>query len=253
MAEAKSKIKKKMYVKILAPKLFNNVVIGETYVETPNVLVGRKIKANLMTLTGNPRSQSVQIRLDITGVQGGDSVTTEAFSYMILPSFMRRLVRKGKGRIDAAYTLATKDGKLVRVCPYILTVYKTSKSVHTDLRNRIHSLLIKHLAKNDYEVVMQDILAGKLQNAIKADLSKIHPIRQFDIRAFRIVGTGTAPEIAEDEPVASPEVPADEEDSEKPKKSRKKKAPQEEEMEAEAKAAAEAGLEQQSDDEDDDN
>jgi len=51
----KTVIKKKKWVPIQAPKLFNEQIIGESLVGEAQELVGRRATVSLMTLTGDPQ------------------------------------------------------------------------------------------------------------------------------------------------------------------------------------------------------
>ena len=56
---AEVKKKRKMWVTILAPPMFNNVEVGESYCSGPETLIGKVVKVNMMTLTQDPRKQGM--------------------------------------------------------------------------------------------------------------------------------------------------------------------------------------------------
>ena len=55
---AKAKVIKKEWYPILAPKIFQNTVLGETYVYEPEQMVGKGITKNLMNLTNDVKRQN---------------------------------------------------------------------------------------------------------------------------------------------------------------------------------------------------
>ena len=67
MAKAKArakkltKAKKKTWVKIHAPKIFNEQIIGETLVADSSLTIGKPITVNLMNLTGDIKKQQINI------------------------------------------------------------------------------------------------------------------------------------------------------------------------------------------------
>ena len=58
---SKIKVKKKIWYKVIAPKIFAQKEIGESYLSDPAKAVGRKLSVNLKELTGNIKSQNVYI------------------------------------------------------------------------------------------------------------------------------------------------------------------------------------------------
>jgi ribosomal protein S3AE len=184
MAEIKSK--KKVFVKILAPKQFNNQVIGESLVLDPRVLLERKVKMNMMSLTNDPKSQNVQVKFKITGLKG-DSVETEIIGYKLLPAFVKRLVRKDKRRVDDCFLLKTKDNKVVVVKMFLLTLNSTSKSVATNLRRTVMNSLALKVSKLSFESFMVDLVTHRIQNTLRGELAKIYPLKQCEVRSLEVV------------------------------------------------------------------
>ncbi len=205
MAESKKKGKKKRFVQVLAPKMFSSQVIGESPVLEPNALLGRKIKVNLMGLTNNPKNQNIQVNLAITSLQG-ERVGTEITGYTLLPTFVKRMVRKGKRRVDDTFTLATKDGHKIKISPFMITLNATSNSVLTALRNAAHESLKNKVATLSYEAVFNDIVQRKLQSELRRELNKVYPLRQCEIRSIQLT-SGDIPQgagITVEKPAAKP-------------------------------------------------
>src|SRR3989344_1991933 len=87
-----SVIKKRWYA-VQAPKVFNNVVFGETLAAEPESLKGRGIKTNLGTVIRSVKKQSMEVRFKITEVQG-NTCSTELVSMEILPPHVKRIVKR---------------------------------------------------------------------------------------------------------------------------------------------------------------
>ena len=184
MAEIKSK--KKTFVKILAPKQFNNQVVGESLVLDPRVLLERKIKMNMMSLTNDPKNQNVQIKFKITALKG-DSVETEIIGYKLLPAFVKRLVRKDKRRVDDCFILKTKDDKKVVVKMFLLTLNGTSKSVAKNLRRTVMNSLALKVSKLSSEAFMGELVGHRIQNSLRGELAKVYPLKQCEIRSLEVI------------------------------------------------------------------
>lgn len=236
MAQTKTlKVKKKRWVSIVAPALFNNAFLGEVYVVEPEEAVGRAITVSLMVITGDPKRQSTHISFKVDGYQDGNLVTSMR-GMRILPSSVRRLVRRGKERADDSFDIVTQDCKKLRIKPMIVTRNSTSRSICAKLKARSRDYLVRALARSPLDKFVLDLNSYKFQKEMAQALSKIYPVSICEIRSFKVVGTGTPPvlpaepEVKEqvesvEEAESNPEEAAESPAQEKPKrKPRAKKA-----------------------------
>lgn len=184
-AQAGIKVKKKTWVPMIAPKMFNEQVVGETPTYNIPGLVGKTISVNLMTLTGDARKQSISARLRITEVKEGKALT-KLEKYEISHPAIKRLVRRKKERIDESLVYATKDGVKLRIKPFILTINLTRSSVVSELRKRLKVFLYKTVAQNTCEDMFRMVIENKLQKEIGMMLSKIYPIKNVEIRVMHL-------------------------------------------------------------------
>jgi small subunit ribosomal protein S3Ae len=182
-----TKIKKKIFAKIIAPKIFQELVIGESPVTDARLLLGRKMKLNLMGISGDPKDQNAQIKLEINSLKGADSVGAEILGYTLLPAFVRRLVRKEKCRVDDCFNVVTSDGKNVIIKPFLLTINIVPNSVLTSLRKKAAELIRAEALKFTYENFLLEIMNHKLQEKVRKDLNKVYPLKQCEIRDFQLV------------------------------------------------------------------
>lgn len=226
MADAKTK--KKKFVKIIAPRQFNEQVIGESLVADPRLLVGRKIKINMMSLTDDPRNQNIQINFLINNLKG-DSVSTEIIGYTLLPAFVKRLVRKDKKRIDDRFIAKTNDNKKIILKTFLLTLNKTTKSVLKALRKQTQELLKSNVSKKSYDELVKEIFLHRLQNETRKKLAKIYPLKQCEIRDMQLVFEKTYDEETSKQKEAKVEKPAKKEEPiERKKEPKKEEKPKEE-------------------------
>ena len=95
----KVKTVKKQWYSIIAPKLFNNVVLGETLVYEPEKMVGKCLKQNLMNLTNDIKRQNINVNFEIVNVENGKA-HTEIIGYNMVTSSVKRFVRRNVEKID---------------------------------------------------------------------------------------------------------------------------------------------------------
>ena len=230
--KATTKVKKKKWISIIAPKLFLEQQLGETPVVELEDLVGRTVTINMMTLTRDPKKQGQSATFVVTGMRN-DRAVTEMKSFRILPSSMKRMIRRGKDRLDLSLKLKTKDSVPVQVKAIILTRTTTKSSVHTAIHHEAKALLIKALTSRSYEDFVKDTIQHKIQREIFNKIKKIYPLVLFEIRAFSAIadvnGTAKQESSQEEETAYDQQDPVqDEQDDQEPtkEKSAPKKEPQ---------------------------
>lgn len=179
------KWKKKKWYKIIAPKSFREVVLGESLVIDPTALVGRTISANLMNITGNVRKQNINVKFEIASIET-DKAVTVPLSYDTVSSSIKRLVRRKRDKIDMSPVYKSSDDIKFRIKPFIITRSNCANSIHTQMRKLVLLELFNYASKTTFEQIMLDTLAGKVQNELKNKIKKIYPIRNFEIRAMTV-------------------------------------------------------------------
>jgi small subunit ribosomal protein S3Ae len=191
MADAKSrtvktKIKKKHWAQILAPKAFDSIILGETHVSEKEQMLTKHITANLMVLTDDPRKQGYNIRFEVKEVKDGKA-HTQVIGMDMTPSAVKRLIRRGRDKVDDSFVLRIGGGRLVRVKPTLVTNTKASKNTQTEIRLTVRKRLRDMFAKMRFDDIIKDIIDMKTQRSLRDLCTKTHPIRSADIREIIIV------------------------------------------------------------------
>jgi ribosomal protein S3AE len=177
--------KKKKWCQIVAPKSMNDMLLGETRVFNPSDMMGKTIKQNLMNLTGDMKKQNVTMSFKVTDVQG-DTAVAQPISYEIVPTSIKRLVRRGRDRLDDSFLAITKDDKVVRVKTLLLTKTNTVESKLRALRKESRFFLKPFIRRQEYEPILFDLVDYKFQNTMKGSLKRIFPLKNCEIRVFKL-------------------------------------------------------------------
>src|SRR3989338_7804647 len=114
MAEQVAKIKKKQWYPIIAPKQFENAVIGDTLAYEPQQMLGKTLSHSLMNLTNDMKRQNVAIHFKIVEVEGSKAKTS-IIGYEIIPSSVKRFVRRASEKISLSFNCETADSLFLRV------------------------------------------------------------------------------------------------------------------------------------------
>ena len=185
MAEQVVKLKKKQWYNIMAPKEFGNIAIGETLVSDPQSMIGKTLTHSLMNLTNDPKRQNIHIQFKIVGVEG-DMAKTSIIGYQIVPSSVKRFVRRNSEKLDLSFTCDTSDNIFLRVKPLIITKSSVKGSIAAKLRNGVVQFLVKTIKKMNYEELLNELISHKLQAMMRENLNKVYPLKVCEIRYLGI-------------------------------------------------------------------
>jgi small subunit ribosomal protein S3Ae len=184
--KATDKWKRKKWFHLIAPKLFSEQVLGETPADEPDMVKGRTVEVNLMMLTGNMKLQNINVTFEVTNVQGANAYT-EVKKFEIQPASIKRRVRRRKDKLDDSFICVTRDNKMIRLKPLIITNSKSSSSIKAKLRRVTMLNLQRSIRTVDYDTLVTDIVNNKLQKDMRNTLHKTFPVKIFDIRMLETV------------------------------------------------------------------
>ena len=185
MAEQVTKLKKKQWYQIMAPSQFGSVVIGETMVYEPQAMLGKTLTHNLMNLTNDPKKHNINIYFKVVEIEGNKGIT-KVVGYEIIPSSVKRFVRRNSEKMDLSFSCETADNVLVRVKPLLITRADVKGSVAAKMRNSLVQFLVKTIKKISYNDIINDMISHKLQSEIRSGLNKIYPLKVCEIRYLGI-------------------------------------------------------------------
>lgn len=212
--------KKKKWFQIVAPKLFNNLVLGECPVDDAQKLNARVITSNMMTLTGDMKRKNTSVSFQVKEISNNKAMT-ELVGYQLAQSSLKRVVRKGKDRLDESFTVKTKDDLYLRIKIMMLSLNNTSRSVHSAMRDELQYQMKMWAKQHTCEEIFTEILENKLSRSLKKTVDKVFPLRSLDIRYLKIEPNG---KMYKDVAERSSKAKADDAEDEKPQKKTVKKA-----------------------------
>jgi ribosomal protein S3AE len=186
----KSKVKKK-WLQVLAPKSFDNKVLGETHVAENDKAIGKSVTANLMNLTGDMRKQGIQIRFDVLKVADG-AAQTAVTGYELLPSQLKRLIRRGRSKVADSFIVRTSTNRLIRIKPVVVTTNRASISAQNAIRLAVRARVKELVGATSFDKLVQDLIGIKFQRTLKETAGKIHPIRSVDVKACFLLPEGSS-------------------------------------------------------------
>src|SRR3989344_1116339 len=150
--------KKKHWYLLIAPQAFNHMELGETPANTPMEVEKRDVVVNLMVLTGNAKRQNTNVTFKVSKVQG-DKAYTELIRYQVVPSSIKRMMRRNKTRVDDSFVCKTKDDRLVRMKPFLLTASLARRAVTTTIRRTAKMEVVREVSKLTFDQIAQDLVS----------------------------------------------------------------------------------------------
>ncbi len=178
-------VQKKHWVPVLAPTLFRNEQLGESYVMETDTLNGRGISVNLMNLTGDMKKQNLTVSFRITDVKEGKA-NTRVTGIQMQPTSVKRLVRRGRSKIEDSFVVNLKANQKARIKPLIITKNLANNSTGAAIRHAAREALSGLTSELTFETLISDIVQMKLQRHLRNTLDKVYPIRSVDIRVLRL-------------------------------------------------------------------
>ncbi|MCK5149642.1 hypothetical protein KAJ87_01835 [Candidatus Pacearchaeota archaeon] len=143
-------------------------------------LEGKTIKYDLTRML---RGKNMLIKLKV--VIEKDKAKAIPKETIILPCFLRRMVRKGTNYIEDSFSTDCKDAQ-IRIKPFLVSRRKISRVVRKALREKAKEELIKYAKNKTSEVLFDEILKNQIQKPLSLKLKKIYPLALCEIRILKV-------------------------------------------------------------------
>ncbi|MBI4142090.1 hypothetical protein HY484_04145 [Candidatus Woesearchaeota archaeon] len=176
-------IKKKRWITILAPKMFNEQPIGETYISDFSEAKGRNVSVSLTVITGDPQKQNIVLNFTMTG-STPNAITTTPTGYRLTPAAVRKTMRRAKSKVEDSFKLTTSDNKPAVIKPILVTKNRTKGAVLRNLRRTLKAYLTKKITSTTFENVILDLVTHRLQRELLDLLKKVYPLSTCEIKHF---------------------------------------------------------------------
>ncbi len=174
MAQAK---KRQKFFDVDMPLIGKDTQLYDFDIENLN---GKIISYDLTRLL---RGKSVLLKLKIK-VEGNKAVA-EPIELVVLPYFIRRMMRKGTNYVEDSFSAECKNAK-VKIKPFLITRKKVSRAIRKALRDKAREELTSYVKSKDTETLFDEIIKSKIQKNLSLALKKVYPLSLCEIRMFKI-------------------------------------------------------------------
>lgn len=174
MAQAK---KKKRFFEVNMPLIKKKTHLYAFKIEDINK---RTIKYDMTRIL---KGKNMLLDLEVSVKEG--EATSEPRQLRLLPSFLRRMVKKRTNYVEDSFTTKCNDAK-IRIKTILITRRKVSKAVRKALREKSKEELEKYISDKKINELFDDILKNKLQKHLSLILKKIYPLSLCEIKTLEI-------------------------------------------------------------------
>ncbi|MDO8428462.1 MAG: hypothetical protein Q7S92_04585 [Candidatus Diapherotrites archaeon] len=181
------KWKKKRWYTVLAPASFDRQLLGETPAAKPNLLENRTIEITLDKVTGDRKQRHITTTFQVVRVEGSNA-HTELQGHEIKQSYLSRLIRRRKSKVDTVCTALTRDKKQVRVKALCLANLVPKKE-ESELRRIMDDELMGSAKRRDADQYIQELIFGTIAARIFKRAKNVAIIKRIEIVKSRILNT----------------------------------------------------------------
>ncbi len=114
-----------------------------------------------------------------------NSALAEPKELIVLPYFIRKMVRKGTNYVEDSFSAECKDAFL-RIKPFLITRKKVSRAVRKALREKAREELINYAKAKTVETLFDELMKNNIQKFLSLKLKKIYPLSFCEIRVFKL-------------------------------------------------------------------
>jgi len=176
---------KKQWYEIVATKLFDEKMIGETLSADPKRLIGRTVSVSLADLTGDYSKFYIKLLFQIEKID--DKARAKFIGHECMHERVYRMVHRYMRRVDCVHDIVTMDKKKVRIKIVFILLKRVNTSIKDSARNATKKILEKIAKEKTFEEFVKMIITEELQNTIKKEISKIYPVGNLEIRKSELL------------------------------------------------------------------
>jgi len=203
--KVKDKWKAKEWYNVHAPKMFNEMVIGETPAAEPGLLIGRTVEATVQDLTGDFAKMHIKLKFKIIGADGHEAKTA-FIGHDLTSDYVRRLTRRKKTKTDHVVDVVTSDHYKVRIKTMSIAERRIQSSQEEGMRQIIGVTLVEMAQKMTLSDIVKNVISGELAKEIAKACRVVIPIKRLEIRKTEVLkaGEGEPESIVDTKPAPAP-------------------------------------------------
>jgi small subunit ribosomal protein S3Ae len=170
--------KKKKWFEVYADPVFDNKIIGQTIAIESKKIIGRKIRKNLKELTNSIRDSYYEVTFVIKKTTA-TKADTEISCFETKSNYLRRIVRRGKSKIEPVFYVITKDNRKLKLKILFITGARYPVSAKKEAQKIIVDAITKSIKTKMLTEAWNDIISQKLAENCRKPLKSLGYINKI--------------------------------------------------------------------------
>lgn len=179
MADTTKKIVRKKFFDVPIPLTSTKVKL---YAINEEELDNKMVKIDMTKIL---KGKNVELKAKVSHKDG--KTEAEIVSLILLPSYIRRVMRRGIDYVEDSFKTSCKDSELL-IKPFMITRNHVSRNVRKEIRNTARKFLEGYARIKSSRELFSEIMTNKLQKAVSMKVKKIYPLAFCEIRWIEIIG-----------------------------------------------------------------
>ncbi|MEK6894568.1 MAG: hypothetical protein AABX10_03830 [Nanoarchaeota archaeon] len=181
MAEAvqAKKIVKKKFFEVPVPLTSTKVKL---YAISPEEIDNKIVT---LDMTKTLKGKNLELKAKVSSKEG--KIESELISMVLIPSYIRRTMRRGIDYVEDSFKTSCKDSELL-IKPFMITRNHVSRAVRREIRNTARKFIEGHARIKSSRELFSEVMINKLQKAVSLKVKKVYPLAFCEIRWIEIVG-----------------------------------------------------------------
>ncbi len=229
------KWKGKDWFNIIAPENFAGIFLAQTPTTDPKNIMGRNIEVSVSEITGDRHRDNMKMKFMVERIDGKNA-HTRFNGFESVREHVMRMIRKRNMKVQIIFDSTTKDGWLLKITALSILNGKTTADIQRKARKMMVDMINETTGEVTINELIRKIINTQLQMQIKKTVSKIYPVRFFEIEKIRVLKAGES-KIVEEKPKEVVEKPKEIKKEEKPKETKEKKETKKPDKKVEKKTA----------------
>lgn len=171
---------------ILAPSMFGNTKIGETFASDPERMKDRIIDTTLGDLIDDFSKTHIKISFKIKSIEDHEA-KTEFVGHDMSREYIKSQVRRRSTKISCITDVTTSDGRKLRITAIAVTLNRVQSSQKKSIHEKMEDYIQKQAGKYNFSQLAQQMILGKFASNIYKHIKSICPIRRTEVKKSKVL------------------------------------------------------------------
>jgi small subunit ribosomal protein S3Ae len=184
--KVRDKWRAKEWYDVYAPAYFGEKKVASIPCSDPSRLIGRVVETTLYDITNDFSHQSHKLyflAVKVKGIRAETILKGHEYS----ADYLRSLVRRGSTRIDAIFSVTSKDQYVTRASVVAFTRDRVNANQQHLIRSRMRKTVEEKATNLSYDQLCHEMVLGIFGSEVYNLAKKVSPLRHVGVRKSRLL------------------------------------------------------------------